>query len=86
MGEKNLIDHVRDHYEGQGLSAARRRYYANISRLDARVGEVLAHLEQRGLREGAILTTAFGPGFSAEALHLEAGVPGEKDLACAARS
>ncbi|MDJ0850771.1 MAG: sulfatase-like hydrolase/transferase [Myxococcota bacterium] len=42
-------------YEGQGLPAARQRYYANISRLDARVGEVLAYLEQRGLRERTLV-------------------------------
>ncbi len=38
-----------------GLSPAARRYYANVSRLDARVGELLDHLDARGLREDTLV-------------------------------
>jgi uncharacterized sulfatase len=37
------------------LSDAARRYYANITRLDATVGEIVAKLEQLGLREKTLL-------------------------------
>ena len=42
-------------YEGQGLSRASERYYANITRFDALVGELIEALEARGLREETLI-------------------------------
>lgn len=45
----------RDLYAGQGLSDSAIRYYANVSRFDAVTGELLEHLEERGLTERTIV-------------------------------
>lgn len=42
-------------YAGLPLSDAARRYYANITRLDATVGEIVAKLEKLGIREKTLL-------------------------------
>jgi arylsulfatase A-like enzyme len=42
-------------YEGLGLSPAARRYYANVTRFDARVGELLGALEDRNLRDDTLI-------------------------------
>ncbi|UCE87300.1 MAG: sulfatase-like hydrolase/transferase [Deltaproteobacteria bacterium] len=42
-------------YQGLGFSDDAVRYYANITRLDAVVGELLAHLEGLGLRERTLV-------------------------------
>jgi len=42
-------------YDGLGLGRRALAYYANVSRLDDRVGELLRHLEARGLREKTVV-------------------------------
>jgi uncharacterized sulfatase len=42
-------------YAGRDLSIKAIRYYANVTRFDARVGELLEILEQRGLRENTLV-------------------------------
>jgi arylsulfatase A-like enzyme len=42
-------------YAGKGLSRAAVRYYANISRFDELVGELVEALEKRGLRERTLI-------------------------------
>jgi uncharacterized sulfatase len=42
-------------YAGDDLSESARKYYANISRFDARVGELVARLEKLGLREKTLI-------------------------------
>ena len=44
-----------DPYADFELPEGTRGYYANISRFDAAVGELLNHLEQRGLREKTLI-------------------------------
>jgi uncharacterized sulfatase len=44
-----------DRYKDAGLDPRLAAYYANISRLDAGVGELLAHLDRRGLRERTVV-------------------------------
>jgi uncharacterized sulfatase len=41
--------------EFDDLNNGTRRYYANITRLDARIGELIAALEARGLREDTLI-------------------------------
>ncbi len=42
-------------YENRGLSEPAIGYYANITRLDRRVGELVEYLESRGLREQTLI-------------------------------
>ncbi|MBW2419440.1 MAG: sulfatase-like hydrolase/transferase [Deltaproteobacteria bacterium] len=42
-------------FRGKGYSEAAVRYYANILRFDQRVGELLEHLERKGLRERSLI-------------------------------
>ncbi|MBW2272157.1 MAG: sulfatase-like hydrolase/transferase [Deltaproteobacteria bacterium] len=42
-------------YQGRGLSGPALKYYANITRFDALVGELVAALEERGLREQTLI-------------------------------
>jgi uncharacterized sulfatase len=42
-------------YQGRGLSSSAVRYYANVTRFDALVGELLRLLAQRGLRERTLV-------------------------------
>jgi arylsulfatase A-like enzyme len=42
-------------YPKESLSKSARRYYANVTRLDARVGEILAYLDRTGLRKKTLL-------------------------------
>ena len=42
-------------YRGMELSRAARLYYANVTRLDAAIGALVAHLEDRGLRERTLV-------------------------------
>jgi len=42
-------------YAGIELDEFQLPYFANVSRLDARVGELLAHLDRRGLRERTVV-------------------------------
>jgi arylsulfatase A-like enzyme len=42
-------------YVGRGLSPEAVKYYANITRFDDRVGELVAYLERAGLREKTLL-------------------------------
>jgi uncharacterized sulfatase len=44
-----------DLYSDLGLSGNERRYFANVTRLDDAVGELIAHLERRGLRERTLV-------------------------------
>jgi uncharacterized sulfatase len=47
--------HHRETYRGRQLSIATRNYYAMCSWYDELVGELIAHLERRGLRENTLL-------------------------------
>jgi arylsulfatase A-like enzyme len=47
--------HNRDLYPRGRFSRAERLYLGNVSRLDDRVGELLAHLDERGLRESTVI-------------------------------
>jgi uncharacterized sulfatase len=42
-------------YRDEDLSESARKYYANITRFDDKVGEIVAHLEKLGLREETLL-------------------------------
>lgn len=42
-------------YEGLGLSEHEKQYFANVTRLDAVVGELLAHLQSRGIRDRTLV-------------------------------
>ncbi len=53
-------------YRGLGLSRARLGYYANISRLDDRVGELLRALDERGLRERTLVVFLADNGWGAK--------------------
>jgi len=44
-----------DRYTGKGLSPEAVKYYANITRFDDRVGELVAFLDDAGLRENTLL-------------------------------
>lgn len=44
-----------ERYEGAPVSADTRAFYANISRLDDRIGEVLDYLAKHGLRESTLV-------------------------------
>jgi uncharacterized sulfatase len=42
-------------YQGEDLSGSARNYYANITRFDDKVGELVTHLEKLGLRDKTLL-------------------------------
>jgi uncharacterized sulfatase len=42
-------------YEGKGLSKMATKYYANCTKFDDRVGELVSYLEKKGLREKTLL-------------------------------
>lgn len=42
-------------YSAERFSSRDRRYFGNITRLDDRVGQLLAHLERRGVRERTLI-------------------------------
>jgi uncharacterized sulfatase len=44
-----------DRYAGRGLTATEQVYYAQVSRLDDRVGELLDYLEANGLRDDTVV-------------------------------
>lgn len=48
-------DEFMEMYAGMGLTRATQRYYANITRFDTRVGELVAYLDSQGLRENTLL-------------------------------
>jgi uncharacterized sulfatase len=50
-------------YSDPALGEAARGHYANVSRLDAAVGELLRHLERRGLRERTLVVFCADNGF-----------------------
>jgi uncharacterized sulfatase len=51
----NASKEQRRRYMDRGLSSAAIGYYANITRFDDLVGELISHLEQRGLRERTLV-------------------------------
>jgi len=53
-------------YADEGLSEPARKYYANITRFDATVGELVARLEKLGLREETLLVYAADNGWEQE--------------------
>jgi arylsulfatase A-like enzyme len=53
-------------YEGKDLSPVTKAYYANLTRFDDRVGELLAHLEMRGLREKTLVIYISDNGWNRE--------------------
>ena len=53
-------------YLEAGLSEAAIGYYANIARLDRRVGELVTHLEERGLRENTLIVVLSDNGWQIE--------------------
>jgi uncharacterized sulfatase len=55
----------RDRYVSQGLSESTVGYYANIARLDERVGELKAHLERRDLIEQTLIVFLTDNGWEA---------------------
>jgi uncharacterized sulfatase len=48
-------ERYREPFQGRGLSEKALAYHANLMRFDAAVGELLAHLEERGLREKTLI-------------------------------
>jgi len=52
-------------YAEAGLSPALQRYFGNVSRLDARVGELLEHIEGLGLRERTLVLFVADNGWDA---------------------
>jgi arylsulfatase A len=52
-------------YQGLGLPALERAYYANVTWFDAVVGELLAELEARGLRENTLIVYLADNGWEA---------------------
>jgi arylsulfatase A-like enzyme len=55
------------HYPQDRFSSEQRGYYGNITRLDARVGGLLAHLAKRGLRERTLVIFLSDNGWQMEA-------------------
>jgi len=53
-------------YADEDLSEPARKYYANITRFDARVGELVARLEKMGLREETLLVYVSDNGWEQE--------------------
>jgi uncharacterized sulfatase len=55
----------RARYAAAGLGALEQGYFGNVSRLDARVGELLAQLETQGLRERTLVVFLADNGWDA---------------------
>ena len=54
---------ARVHFEGKGLSQDAIAYYAGIERFDARVGELIAYLDEEKLRENTLIVYVSGNGW-----------------------
>lgn len=55
-----------DHYEASGLPEDARGYYANIERLDDVIGELVDHLERRGIRDNTLIVFLADNGWEVE--------------------